>query len=353
MRIAEVAPLFFPVPPLKYGSVSRLVSYLTEELVSRGHDVTLFASGDSRTRARLVPACDTATGFGTDPGWHYVIQKAMVAKHAAEFDVIHLHEIGAGIHLFPMLRLLDTPCVVTYHAALPITEANTPFFREFADIPMVSLSNVQRRPAPWLNWRATIYHGLPTDLYQFREVPSSYLTFMGRICRHKNLEHAIQIARLAGRPLKIAGRPFTADDRAYFDCLRQTFDGAEIEYVGELDDAGKQPFLGNALALLLPLASDEPGPVVAFEALACGTPIIGYRRSFIPEIVMEGVTGFVVDDVQGAVEAVAAVEGIRRAGCREAFEKRFSIVEKAEEYLAVFEHLTASHAVPCRTARRR
>jgi glycosyltransferase involved in cell wall biosynthesis len=342
MRIAEVAPLFFPVPPVRYGAVGRLIAYLTDELVAMGHEVTLFASGDSRTRARLIAPCAKATGFGADPGWSHVIQQGMVARHAREFDVIHVHEVGASLHHFPMLRLLDAPSVVTFHRTVPVTRDNTPFFEEFADIPLVSLSAAHRLPAPWLNWQATIYHGLPLNLYRpaIATSASSYLACIGRIARHKGLDEAIRIAGLAGRRLLIAGAPVTADDRSYLAELRAMASGdavaGEVEFVGELDDAGKQTFLSGAAALLVPLVMEEPGPLTVIESLACATPVIGYRRSFLPEVIDAGVTGFIVDDVAGAVRAVAGLESVRREACRAAFEARFTIGRRAREYVDVF-----------------
>jgi glycosyltransferase involved in cell wall biosynthesis len=340
MRIAQVAPLYESVPPTLYGATERIVSYLTEELVRLGHDVTLFASADSRTHARLVPVCPRglwrdATVFETLA--HHVRQLELVAQNATRFDVVHFH--GDPLH-YPLARRLPCDHVTTLHGRLlPVDHG--PLLEEFAEAPLVSISNDQRRPLPGINWHATIPHGLPADLLRFHERPGDYLAFLGRIAPEKRVDRAIEIARRAGMPLKIAAK-VGLGEREYFqrevepllrDC--RSF----VEYIGEIDDAGKNEFLGKARALLFPVDWPEPFGLVLVESLACGTPVVAYRLGAVPEIVEDGVTGFLVDNVDEAAQAVARVAELNRLTCRQAFEQRFTATRMAEDYLAVYGRL--------------
>jgi glycosyltransferase involved in cell wall biosynthesis len=321
MRIAQVAPLYESVPPKLYGATESIVSYLTEELVRLGHQVTLFASADSQTRAELIPICPR--GLWRDASvWetlaHHVLQMERVAQNAHRFDVIHYH--GDPLH-YPLARRLPCATVTTLHGLLlPVDHG--PLLHEFGDAPLVSISDDQRRPLPHVNWQATIHHGLPPDALSFHERPGEYLAFLGRIAPEKRIDRAIEIARRSGRKLKIAAK-VGFGERDYFQrevepLLHQSRDF--VEYVGEVDDTAKNAFLGNAFALLFPIEWAEPFGLVMVEALACGTPVVAFRRGAVAEVLTDGVTGFLVEDVDEAVRAVARVPELSRRVCRQAFE---------------------------------
>ncbi len=338
MRIAQVAPLYESVPPKLYGGTERVVSYLTEELVRQGHQVTLFASGDSITSARLVPCAPRALRLDAsvqDSLAYHIVELEKVAQLADTFDLIHFHI--DYLH-FPLSRRLPVPTVTTLHGRLDI--ADLPYlYREFSEMPVVSISDAQRRPLPWLNWVATVYHGLPEHLYRLQPTPGKYLAFLGRISPEKGAHTAIEIARRAGVPLRMAAKVDRAD-RDYFErVVRPLLQGPLVEFIGEIGETQKQEFLGNALALLLPLDWPEPFGLVMIEALACGTPVIAFRRGSVPELIADGVTGFIVDGVEQAVRAIEHVGQLDRRMCRQVFEQRFTAARMCRDYLQVYRAL--------------
>jgi glycosyltransferase involved in cell wall biosynthesis len=337
MRIAQVAPLYESVPPRQYGGTERIVSYLTEELVRQGQDVTLFASGDSVTRGRLIAPCRYALRLDptcTHPLAHHMLLLEAVMRRAEEFDLIHFH--CDYIH-YPLSRRSTTPHVTTLHGRLDSPDL-VPLYREFRDMPLISISNSQRRPLAWANWQATVHHGLPIDLYGGREGRGDYLAFLGRISPEKGVERAVEIAKRTGMPLRIAAKVDDVD-RAYFEQVRPLLDHPLIEYLGEMGEADKNDFIGNARALLFPIDWPEPFGLVMIEAMACGTPIVAFRRGSVPEVIEDGVTGFVVDDVDEAVKAVRRIPAIERRKCRRVFETRFTAERMARDYLAVYGRL--------------
>jgi glycosyltransferase involved in cell wall biosynthesis len=340
VKIAQVAPLYESVPPRLYGGTERVVSYLTEELVRLGHQVTLFASGDSRTSAELVPVCREALrldGDCRDQMAHHIRLLELVFRQLHRFDLVHFHI--DYLH-FPLSRRHTFAHVTTLHGRLDMPDLR-PLYREFADIPLVSISDAQRRPLPGANWQATVYHGLPLDSFTFRPQAGKDLVFLGRISPEKGVEAAIEIALRSGRHLKIAAKVDRAD-RDYYEekikpLLRKA--GSRVEFIGEVGGADKDRFLGEAYALLFPINWPEPFGLVMIEAMACGTPIIAFRNGSVPEVMTDGVTGFVVADVEQAVAAVERVANLCRAGCRRVFEERFSAGRMAGDYLAVYHRL--------------
>jgi glycosyltransferase involved in cell wall biosynthesis len=342
MKIAQVAAGPLPVPPNKYGGMERMVSYLTEELVLQGHDVTLFARPDSKTRARLLsPPTYSRKGQLDYTTLDQIVMMSQLSKHSSEFDVIHVHPLDV-ISWFPFLRLLNVPYLITQQNTIPDSSDMQLAIREFSDVPLVSVSNAQREPAPWLNWQATVYYGLPLQLYTFQEKPEGYLAFIGRFSPVKGLHDALEIAKQSKMKLKIAGRPFLAKEQQYFEsAIQPLLSDPMLEYVGELNDSEKQSFLGGACALLFPITWQESFGLVMIEALACGTPVIGYRRGSVPEVITDGVTGFVVEDLQGAVDAVKKVQSLNRSRCRQEVEKRFSVGKMCKEYVDQYEKVVA------------
>ena len=350
MRIAQVAPLHESVPPRLYGGTERVVSYLTEELVEMGHEVTLFASLDSRTRARLRGACPRALRLDPDvrdPMAHHVLLLEEVFKSAGSFDLIHFHI--DYIH-FPVARRMGTPHLTTLHGRLDIQDLR-PLYMEFKDMPLVSISDYQRRPLAWANWKGTVYHGLPEDLYVPSYVPGRYLAFLGRMSPEKRPDRAIEIAKRAGIPLKIAAKVDKADQE-YFDArIRPLLSEPFVEFLGEVGDAEKNEFLAGALGLLFPIDWPEPFGLVMIEAMACGTPVVAYRRGSVPEVMAHGLTGFVVDDLDQAVKAVQELEWLDRRGCRRYFEERFSATRMARDYLKLYEEAVYGSYRPMAAAR--
>ena len=347
MRIAQVAPLSESVPPKQYGGTERIVSYLTEELVCQGHDVTLFASGDSVTRARLVAPCRRSLRRSDgciDRMAHHVLMLEQVSQRAHEFDVVHYHI--DYLH-FPLSRRALIPHVTTLHGRLDIPDL-VPLYEQFRDMPVLSISNAQRKPLPWVNWQATIYHGLPEDLFRFRPKPGSYLAFLGRISPEKRVDRAIEIAKRAGIPLKVAAKVDPVDKDYFERAVEPLLRSAVVEYVGEISDEEKDQFLGNAYALLFPIDWPEPFGLVMIEAMACGTPVIAYDGGAVSEVIEEGRTGFIVKEVEGATEAVRRVPELSRVRCREVFEMRFTAARMASNYLQVYErviHCCSEHAL--------
>lgn len=336
MKIAQVSPLFESVPPRYYGGTERVVSYLTEELVRQGHDVTLFASGDSVTSARLSAVGKTAMRLDkscVDPWARHIVLVDQVFERAADFDVIHFHV--DYLH-FPMARRHNTPTVTTLHGRLDIPDL-VPLYRQFHNIPVVSISNAQRTPLPWVNWQGTVYHGLPPDLYQLHPEPGHYLAFLGRICREKRVDRAIEIAHRTGMRLKIAAKIDKADELYYQTAIAPLLNDPLVEFIGEIGEAEKEEFLGNAYAALFPIDWPEPFGLVMIEAMACGTPVIAYRCGSVPEVTVDGVTGFVVDNLEAAVAAVAKIGSLDRRRIRRVFEQRFSVSRMAHDYLLVYE----------------
>jgi glycosyltransferase involved in cell wall biosynthesis len=347
LRIAQVAPLYERVPPALYGGTERVVSWLTEELIRRGHRVTLFASGDSRTAAALVSACERALrldGGGGDPLVPHVIELSQVFERAADFDVIHCH---VDFLAFPFGRLVRTPTIHTLHGRLDLPQLVS-VFRRFHDVPVVSISDAQRRPLAHLpvRWVGTVPHGLPLDLYPFSPRPGRYLAFLGRIAPEKRPDLAIAVARRVGLPLKIAAKVDPAD-RAYYEReIRPLLDDPLVEFVGEIGDAHKPAFLGEALALLFTIDWPEPFGLVMIEALACGTPVIARPCGSVPEVVIGGQTGFIADTIEELVDAVKRVDTIDRAACRRDVEERFTVERMASAYEALYRSLLAERREP-------
>lgn len=350
MRIAQVSPLYESVPPRGYGGTERVVSYLTEELVRRGHQVTLFASGDSRTGADLIAPCPRA--LRTDPGVvdtleYHVLALELLAREAGRFDVIHSH---LGVMALPLLRRLSVAHVSTLHGRLDGADL-LPVWSALQDCPVVSISDHQRRPLPFLDWRTTVYHGLPEDLRTFRPEPDDYLVFMGRISPEKRPDRAIEIARRAGLPLKIASKVDPAD-RLYFEStIARLMEQPHVESLGEVAGAAKDRLLGGARALLFPIDWPEPFGLVMIEALACGTPVVAWNAGSVPEILTDGVDGFVVDNLDAAVRAVERIGTLDRRACRRSFEERFSARRMTQDYLDVYQDLVDGATVTDRQAR--
>jgi glycosyltransferase involved in cell wall biosynthesis len=312
---------------------------LTEELVRQGHDVTLFASGDSTTRARLVSPCPTSLRLGgaVVPEAYHTLMLEQVFSRAAEFDVIHFH---VDVLHYPLARRHAVPSVTTLHGRLDLPDL-VPLFREFSEMPLVSISDAQRAPIPWANWQGTVHHGLPPDLLSLQEHPGDHLVFLGRIAPEKGVDRAIEIARRVGKKLRIAAKIDRADRRYFETHVASLLEDPLVEYVGEIGEHEKSRFLGEASALLFPVDWPEPFGLVIIEALACGTPVVAFRRGSVPEIVEDGVTGFVVDDVEQAALAVERVGALSRRGCRAVFEERFTVARMARDYLAIYDRLSA------------
>ena len=338
MKIAQVAPLFESVPPKYYGGTERVVSYLTEELVRQGHDVTLFASGDSISQAHLRAPCPQALRLDSacqDPIARHVIMLEQVWHAAEAFDVIHFHI--DYLH-FPLVTRFQVPTLTTQHGRLDFPDL-VPLFETFSAIPVASISQDQRRPLPWLNWQGTVYHGLPSELLSFHEHPGVYLAFLGRISPEKRVDRAIEIAKRVNMPLKIAAK-VDAADRAYFEAdIKPLFDHPLVEYIGEIGEHEKDAFLGHAYALLFPIDWPEPFGLVMIESLACGAPVIAYRQGSVPEILEDGVTGYIVDDLNAATQAVSRVAALSRQRCRQVFEERFSASRMAHDYVQLYQRL--------------
>ncbi len=338
MKIAQVSPLVESVPPKLYGGSERVVSYLTEELVRQGHDVTLFASGDSRTRAELVPIVPEALRLSKvhdSPEIHTILMVEAVCKRASDFDIIHFHL--DTLH-FPLTRRMERPSVTTLHGRLDLPDL-APLFDEYRDIPVISISNSQRRPLPQANWQATVYNGVPESHFTFQPRPGQYLAFLGRISPEKRADRAIEIARRAGIPLRIAAKVDKVDEQYFNERIKPLLRDPLIEFIGEIDEREKDAFLGEARALLLPIDWPEPFGLVMIEAMACGTPVIAYGHGAVPEVIDEGKTGYMVHDIDGAVRAVERLDAIGRQTCRETFERRFSASRMARDYVKVYHNM--------------
>lgn len=341
LRIAVVSPLHESVPPRLYGGTERVVSFLTEELVRMGHDVTLFASGDSRTAARLVPmAAESLRLAGVrEPLAPHVAMVHDVIESADAFDVIHFN---IDLIHFPAARAANAACVTTLHGRLDLPEL-PPVFRRYPDMPLVSISDAQRRPMPWAPWIGTVLHGLPPHMLAEGPGRGGYLAFLGRISPEKRPDRAIRIARAMGMPLRIAAK-VEASDRAYYERDVAPLIGPGIEFIGEIGERDKASFLGDAAALLFPIDWPEPFGLVMIESMACGTPVVAYRNGSVPEIVEDGMTGWIVDDEDGALRALEGLRDFDRHACRRRFEERFSAARMARDYVAVYRRILARRA---------
>ncbi len=345
MKIAQIAPLVESVPPTLYGGTERVVSWLTEELVALGHDVTLFASGDSRTRATLVPI--VPRGLRLD-GIHdstpcNTIMLEQVAARAGEFDVLHFH---IDFFQHPVFRNMAHRTLTTLHGRQDLPELPA-IYRAFPHMPLVSISNDQRKPVPPVNWCGTVYHGLPEGLLKPGQGKGGYLAFLGRICADKGILPAIEIARRAGMRLKVAAKVDPAD-QDYFDQEVKPVlaHSPHVDFIGEINDGQKPDFLGNAAGLLFPISWPEPFGLVMIEAMACGTPVIAFNCGSVPEIMEDGLTGFVVEDIDTAVAAVMQLDRLYRPAIRARFEERFSARAMAREYVKIYQRLAGASAVP-------
>jgi glycosyltransferase involved in cell wall biosynthesis len=345
MRIAQVSPLYESVPPRLYGGTERVVSWLTEELVRQGHEVTLFASGDSLTNARLVPVCPQALRLdhnSIDPLAHHIFLIEQVLQQKDEFDIIHFHI--DYLH-FCSSRREELPQLTTLHGRLDIPDL-VALYREFSEMPVVSISDAQRAPLPWINWQGTVQHGMPEDRFVPSFEPGKYLAVLGRISPEKGVDRAIEIALRAGIPLKIAAK-VDKTDREYFEArIKPMLDHELIDFIGEISDLEKNEFLGNASALLFPINWSEPFGIVLIEAIACGLPVVAYPLGSVPEIIEDGVTGFLVKNVDDAVESVKNLSQIDRRKCRKAFERRFSVRRMAHDYLTIYERIVKREPQP-------
>lgn len=341
MRIAIAAPLIEPVPPPLYGGAERVVSALTEELVARGHSVTLFASGDSRTAATLVPC--SPRGLRLDPEVrdyvaYTVMEMGDVYSRAAEFDIIHNHN---DFFAFPFARLTATPTVTTTHGRLNLAEVQN-VYRRFGEQPLVSISRNQRTSLSGCNWAGTVHNGIDLRNFHFQEQPGDYLVFLGRISPEKRVDRAIEIARDTGMRLIIAAKVDPADRDYYEHAIAPQIRACPlVEYIGEVDEVQKDALLGGAYAYLFPIDWPEPFGLTMVEAMATGTPVIAYRAGSVPEVLVHGVTGFVCDSLSGMVAAVERIRGIDRAACRAHVERHFSAPAMAAGYERVYQQLLA------------
>ena len=343
MRIAQVSPLYESVPPKLYGGTERVVAYLTQELVCLGHDVTLFASGDSSTDARLIAPVEKALRTNSeciDGIAHHVFMLELVAQHAKEFDIVHFHV--DYLH-FPLSRRLGYRHMTTLHGRLDLSDLK-PIFSEFSDMPVVSISEDQKIPLPEVNWAGTVHHGIPKDLHKFSERPEGYLAFLGRISPEKRPDLAIEIARRAGKKIRIAAKVDKADKEYFKREIEPLLSSPHVEFLGEIGEREKTAFLGGADALLFPIDWPEPFGLAVIESLACGTPVIAFNRGSVSEILEDGVTGFIVQDVEGAVQGVKKIRHIERKTCRRVFEARFTSSRMASDYEILYNRLLSSDA---------
>jgi glycosyltransferase involved in cell wall biosynthesis len=343
MRIAQIAPLTEAVPPRLYGGTERVIHWLTEELVALGHDVTLFASGDSRTSAKLEagwPRALRLDGAVRDANALHLAMLERVRRQAPDFDFLHFH---LDYYPFSVFSRQSTPFLTTLHGRLDLPELH-PVFNTFSSVPVISISNSQRRPLPQARWVRTIYHGLPEKLITPRPKQQSYLAFLGRIAPEKAVDRAIHIARQCGIPLKIAAKVDRVDAEYYEQRIRPLIESPHVEYIGEINDEQKSEFLSGAHALLATIDWPEPFGLVMIEAMACGTPVIAFNRGSVPEVVEDGLTGFIVEDELGAVGAVQRLSELDRGQVRKRFEERFTARRMAQEYLGVYRALRDSSA---------
>src|SRR6202140_359147 len=343
MKIAQVAPLIESVSPRLYGGTERIASYLTEELVRLGHEVTLFASGDSITSAELVSCCTRALRL--DPSVrdtipHFMLMIDKVREHAEEFDVLHFH---IDLFHFPLFRSLAGRTLTTLHGRQDLGDLK-PFYSRFGEMPLISISNDQRKPLPNANFVATIHHGIPADLLQPSFEQARYVAFLGRITPDKRPDRAIRIARAAGIPLKIAAKVDKVDEDYFRTEIRPLIEGPGVEFVGEINEREKTKFLGEAAALLFPVDWPEPFGLVMIEAMACGTPVLAFSCGSVPEVIEDGVTGKVVSSEEEAIGALPAILAYDRRAVRQRFEKRFTATRMAKDYAATYRQLLRKSA---------
>jgi len=345
MRIAQIAPLYERVPPQFYGGTERIVSYLTEELVRQGHDVTLFASGDSKTSAKLVACSKMALRLDPsvkDPLLYHIMMLEEVRQRIDQFDVLHFH---IDILQAPLIRDIADRTLTTQHGRLDLPDL-IPFYRMFRELPLVSVSNDQHKYLRNANWVGTVHHGLPRDLLPFRpNAAGRYLAFLGRISPEKGPNRAIEIAARAGMPLKIAAKVDRVDQTYWDEIIRPMVEAhSNVEFIGEISERDKAAFLGEATALLFPIDWPEPFGLAMIEAMACGTPIIAFRRGSVPEVVEDGTSGFVVDTIEEAVRAVRRIVSLDRTTVRAAFERRFMVDRMARDYVQIYRELAPARA---------
>src|SRR5580698_4027411 len=349
MHIAQVAPLTEAIPPKLYGGTERVVSWLTEELIALGHDVTLFASGDSITSAKLEAAWPRALrldGSVRDPNALHMMMLERVYRRSAEFDFLHFH---LDYYPFSLFSRQPTPFVSTLHGRLDLPE-HQPVFDTFGTVPVVSISNSQRRPLPQANWVRTVLHGLPEKLLMPKPVKPDYLAFLGRIAPEKGIDRAIRIAQHCGIPLKVAAKVDRADKDYYDEQIKPLLRSGNVEFIGEIGDEQKSDFLSGAIALLVPIDWPEPFGLVMIEAMACGTPVIAFNRGSVPEVVEDGVTGFIVEDETSAAGALRHVASLSRSEIRRQFEQRFTARRMADDYFRLYRRLIDDRHVPPRFA---
>lgn len=345
MRIAQVAPLYESVPPKLYGGTERVVSWLTEELVRLGHEVTLFASGDSMTTATLVPVCKESLRLSPesiDHLAHHFVMMEKVLRQKDEFDLIHFHV--DYLH-YPLSRRERYMHVTTLHGRLDIPDL-IPLYKTYSEVPVISISDAQRDPLPRLNWQGTVHHGLPVNNYKYHRGPGKYLAFLGRTSPEKGLDRAIEIAKAAGVPLKIAAKIDKADQEYFETVIQPMLDNTQVEFIGEIGYPAKSEFLGNAIALLFPIAWPEPFGIVMIEAMACGTPIIAYPFGSVPEVVEDGISGYVVSDQTSAVQAIRNIGKLDRKNVRKHFEQHFTSDRMALDYLKIYERIVSRKKAP-------
>jgi glycosyltransferase involved in cell wall biosynthesis len=339
MRIAQIAPLMESVPPRLYGGTERIVSYLTEELVRMGHDVTLFASADSMTAAKLVGCAPQALRLDKnvrDTIPYYMLMLDRVRQHAGEFDILHFH---IDQFHFPLFRPIAGRTVTTAHGRQDLPDLK-PLYIGFGDMPLISISDAQQQPIPGANFVKTIYHGLPADLLKPVFSPrGGYVAFLGRIAPEKRPDRAIQIARALGIPLKIAAKVDRVDESYFREVIAPLLDGPGVEFIGEINEQQKNEFLGEALALLFPVDWPEPFGLSMVEAMACGTPVLAFRCGSVPEVIDEGVTGAIVDNIEDGMSALPRVVALDRRAVRQRFEERFTASRMAKDYLGVYRSL--------------
>lgn len=344
MKIAQIAPLYESVPPKLYGGTERVVANLTEALVDLGHEVTLYASGDSETRARLIPQGEQALRLSpcsVDPAIQHLLMLERVYRDVGDYDVIHSN---VDYQPYSFTRRSPTPIVTTLHGRLDLPHL-VPLYREFDDVPVVSISDAQREPMRGINWVGTVYHGLPPENFRFHEKPGGYLAFLGRISPEKRVDWAIEIAIKAGIPLKIAAKIDAVDWEYYEDEIKPLMDHPLVEYIGEIAEHEKSDFLGKALALLFPIDWPEPFGLVMIESMACGTPVIARRCGSVPEVMEDGGSGIVFDTLEEGVQAVQKAARLDRRKCRGVFDRRFTAHRMAEDYLQIYESLLQNQNV--------